>query len=290
MEQSNSYAQDKIMELFSDVLVNCKESNDLYRNNPVDLPPDVIWHYTSLDGLKGILSSRSLWMTNAQYMNDVTELIYGAKIVLQELQRNARAFFGDVNYSKLIVNYETYVACFCRRKNLLSQWARYARNGAGVSIGFRLSELQKIFSDYIFVSVEYSDMEQRNLFNTYLMHFCGLLSKHTDANVRAAAICRLSHIVVAACKHPDFSEEQEIRLIISPDAKNKLGDKIKVRVSGDMLVPYLETDIDISGAIKEIMVGPNRHQSENRKAVKRLLGSCKYQNEIDVTFSETPLR
>jgi hypothetical protein len=35
--------------------------------------PEFLYHYTSQDGLLGIISSASLWATNISYMNDATE-------------------------------------------------------------------------------------------------------------------------------------------------------------------------------------------------------------------------
>jgi hypothetical protein len=39
----------------------------------VQPPPETLYHYTTQDGLLGIIQSRSLWATNVSYMNDSTE-------------------------------------------------------------------------------------------------------------------------------------------------------------------------------------------------------------------------
>ena len=48
------------------------------------MPNDKInlWHYTNLDGLKGIISNQHLWATDYRYLNDSSELVY-SKIILQ---------------------------------------------------------------------------------------------------------------------------------------------------------------------------------------------------------------
>ena len=38
---------------------------------------EYVYHYTSADGLKGILESKSLWATNAEYLNDFREIKQG---------------------------------------------------------------------------------------------------------------------------------------------------------------------------------------------------------------------
>ena len=40
-----------------------------------ELPPR-LYHYTSQEGLLGILSSKTLWATRIQYLNDSTEFAY----------------------------------------------------------------------------------------------------------------------------------------------------------------------------------------------------------------------
>ncbi|WP_445163216.1 DUF2971 domain-containing protein [Mycobacterium sp. Dal123C01] len=47
--------------------------------------PD-LYHYTSIDGLFGILEKKQLWATHASYLNDTGEFTYGLGIVLQELE------------------------------------------------------------------------------------------------------------------------------------------------------------------------------------------------------------
>ena len=36
--------------------------------------PKILYHYTTMDGLKGIIASKSLWATKIQYLNDASEL------------------------------------------------------------------------------------------------------------------------------------------------------------------------------------------------------------------------
>jgi hypothetical protein len=38
-----------------------------------DSPPPILYHYTSQDGLLGILDSKSIWASKVQYLNDEQE-------------------------------------------------------------------------------------------------------------------------------------------------------------------------------------------------------------------------
>jgi hypothetical protein len=44
-----------------------------------DVP--VIWHYTDVGGLFGIISKSKLWASHAFHMNDASELRHGAQIL-----------------------------------------------------------------------------------------------------------------------------------------------------------------------------------------------------------------
>ena len=43
--------------------------------------PDILYHYTTSDGLLGILKDNCFWLTNAYYLNDSTEIKYGNEII-----------------------------------------------------------------------------------------------------------------------------------------------------------------------------------------------------------------
>src|SRR3954468_3401893 len=53
-------------------------------------PPELLFHYTTLVGGYGILSSDAIWMTKIRYLNDTSELEIGIatfKLILEELLR-----------------------------------------------------------------------------------------------------------------------------------------------------------------------------------------------------------
>jgi len=47
--------------------------------------PNVLYHYTSADGLIGILTSKSIWLTDLRYMNDLSELQYANQLIEKRL-------------------------------------------------------------------------------------------------------------------------------------------------------------------------------------------------------------
>ena len=59
-----------------------------------------IYHYTSVDGIIGILRNKELWFTNIYFLNDNQELFYTYKLideVIKEIKKEliiAKIYFG----------------------------------------------------------------------------------------------------------------------------------------------------------------------------------------------------
>jgi hypothetical protein len=112
-----------------------------------------LFHYTTALGLKGIVEHNCIWATAASYLNDASEIEYGAALLEEvfeewiaankdndswaiKILRSLRVIFSDPA-SRLEQATRIYVTCFCENDNLLSQWRAYGQAG-GYSIGFFL--------------------------------------------------------------------------------------------------------------------------------------------------------
>src|SRR5262245_62798120 len=49
------------------------------------IPPQVLWHYTTGNGLVGIVETDQLWTTQISCVNDSTELRYGVSLLSDAL-------------------------------------------------------------------------------------------------------------------------------------------------------------------------------------------------------------
>ena len=102
-----------------------------------------IYHYTDYEGLKKILSSRILRLTDYRYMNDPTELQYGQETIKNIILKS------DIPHKLIMWNildgyvkhtnqtWKIYIVCFSFSKDKLSLWRNYAKNGTGFAIGFK---------------------------------------------------------------------------------------------------------------------------------------------------------
>lgn len=100
-------------------------------------------------------------------------------------------------------------------------------------------------------------------------------------------------------KHPEYSSEQEVRLIVATDHLHHFND-VKHRVSKDRIVPYISSkDIYNSSFVEhvgtellpilEVRVGPTVNQELTAKSIKEYLARKGYAS-VKVIQSNVPYR
>ncbi len=117
-------------------------------DNSDEQPPNLLYHYSSAEGLLGIIQSRQLWATNALYLNDTSEISDALEVFRSELESvplnlGEMAGFlsqGIPEYSEQ-APLDHFVVSFCEGGDLFSQWRGYGSQGTGYSIGFHSSAL-----------------------------------------------------------------------------------------------------------------------------------------------------
>lgn len=125
--------------------------------------PRVVYHYTSADGLFGIIDKGVVWASDTRFMNDSEELRMAmramthrvesrlGKVTIRENRKAIESAVGMVIQS----GFSAYVASFSEAGNMLSQWRAYAPRD-GVSIGFLASALCSV-PGFRFARCEYID-------------------------------------------------------------------------------------------------------------------------------------
>lgn len=111
-----------------------QESKLVFRKNTKAKP---IFHYTSIGGLQGILSSKTLRFTNIKYMNDKDEIIAGldsiAKACKASEEEREKLFSSFISHGT-----QTFVCCFSLEEDALPMWNYYTKeiNNQGYNIEF----------------------------------------------------------------------------------------------------------------------------------------------------------
>lgn len=151
--------------------------------------PQEVWHYTSLAGLEGILTSGKIWATDARFTNDRTEFVLARQVAEEYLRSvNPRDLRGGMpleTISSMLARAfdegalspsetEVYLISFSEVPDLLSQWHQYADASKGVSIAFDLRYIRPPKQAEIavtFAPCVYEVAEQRLLIAAALSHF-----------------------------------------------------------------------------------------------------------------------
>ncbi len=117
--------------------------------------PPKLWHYTTVGGLEGILSSGRIWATEVYSTSDSSEFIHASEFITQSLQelpeqdehqQFAKQFVidkvqNDLEKGMLSPSYRgVFVASFSEARDLMSQWGWYGERGHGVSIALDLNK------------------------------------------------------------------------------------------------------------------------------------------------------
>lgn len=190
-------------------------------------PPDVLYHYTTEAGLLGIVSSKEIWASHTQYLNDVREFRHAIEIVVEELSnmkpephhREHISLLGEME--EAISGIESINVCVCSFSaagDVLSQWRAYGSGASGFSIGFSGTFLRAVSEEIGFwlVPVLYSESEQRELVRTLLQDVLtenlansSRLEGDEDTPPQGGNLVAYLNRYAPILKHRSFSEEQE---------------------------------------------------------------------------------
>jgi Protein of unknown function (DUF2971) len=203
----------------------------------------VLWHYTSVQGLVGILTSRSLRLSDARFLNDRTERTYSLDVI--ETIINRRSTFrssADRAVAKRVVarmraNLRAsplFVSSLSEARETLSQWRRYGANGMGYCIGFEpwaLSDAIAVLESGSLQKIWYGPNQQRDAIRSVL--HSSVVTGFDEQEIQAS----LERIALQM-KSPVFADEKEWRLVCAP-GQNPPG------MSHDIKDPYLSPFITL---------------------------------------------
>ncbi len=270
----------------------------------------MLYHYTSQNGIIGIIRSRSIWATHAMALNDSSEFTHG----LSFAKHVAGGIFQDDDYLsafgwavrhalETVSASDLYVTAFSEKPDLLSQWRGYCPAGAGLCLGFGFDDLEafcerqgyklekciyehqdqiKQIHDLVesclnkFPKPPLSRKEYNELTSKERVKFIIDQRLHTSQgrdkpNADAAVAWLCAEIAQLVPKFKNEGFHEEAEWrIIAKEPK----EQVMFRASSSYLAPYVELEILTSAnstALREVIVGPNPNQSRCEESVKTLL-------------------
>lgn len=280
--------------------------------------PKELWHYTSGEGLYGILCEDSFHATDVYYFNDASEVAYALRLIAEVLPQLKK---GRPVHSQQIVDLianrfsrfadgrdelpqRMYAVCFCEGDDLLSQWRAYGARGGGYSLGFSMEEFLKGIS-YTALGVYpvlYNETEQRDLVRDTLYAACEAFTRVLEAlSIPSGRIRALVPLVaqdvtgillqyLVAFKTSLFSEEKEWRIVSFDDPADKT---VEFRVLQGIIVPYRQVRLGNNEGerlpLSCVRKGPTLEPQLAKRALRDVLRFHGY-GHAEIRASDIPLR
>jgi hypothetical protein len=285
-------------------------------------PPTHLFHYTTVEGLLGILHDHSIWATHSAYLNDPSEITHAHSFIQQILEKKAEAEEHPVAKELLFraryaINpadgmYQYFVISFCEDADLLSQWRGYSNRGGGYALGFDskvIKELADPSPALTLRRVVYDHDQQRELINTTIDAALAELKDVMEPADDAKTADRIIPYFVMflrdhfseyhfSFKNLAFREEKEWRLIVQTNsgARERVLKDLQFRASGGIAVPYLPVGLmhdptERGGRlpVTTVVYGPTVDSQRAKHSLRDALDKYGY-TSVSIASSQVPLR
>lgn len=250
----------------------------------------LLYHYTTQEGLLGILTSRFVYATKIQYFNDSAEFhltLNLAKALVDDQAEMgldadvATRLNGEID---AIRQSNIFAVSLTEEPDLLSQWRSYGSPGSSYAIGLDAEVLTDIADDigWVLDKCIYSPTEHRRVVGAAVDHAL-------SGAANAGRVLRSQLLAIAPVnKHVSFEEEAEWR-IFSPPLPEEF--EWQFRPGRFTPVPYVLLPLqrqDGETAVREVVVGPTPHRDLAIMAIAALLR--KESLLVPVNASQTTFR
>jgi hypothetical protein len=277
-------------------------------------PAKTLYHYTSIRGLIGIVSTGHLRATDVHYLSDSAELQRTANLLRfsvtqapagDEFTTRLRAqFLHWVGHRLNELGAAVFAGCFTENGNLLSQWRGYCDPGKGLSLGFAANSLveQTAAQSWRLGRCIYDNYQQNALAASILctvedqarQELPSLEHLTPNATQKVFAVVENDLLQIAALiKDPGFIEEQEWR-VVSPVTPNYMIAPIEFREGQSMLTPYMNFRLPFTPEktvdLEHVWVGPTPHSTSSTLAVMTFLSKHRASPRLGVGYCNLPYR
>lgn len=185
-------------------------------NKIKDRVADTIFHYTKAEGFKGIIKSKEIWMTNASFVNDKTELrasFEGSDISHDFKFKNPEFnVFKNVQQSPDSEDIEDYyLASFSKNDNSLDQFRAYG----DYCIGFEAKKLKKNRCNLYTCVYEKKDIKKWLINKDKLAEWQNECFDNDRGQLYKEAVFSVIEFARRAkLKNKHYKTEEEIRLLV----------------------------------------------------------------------------
>jgi len=281
-------------------------------------PPPILYHYTNDVGLRGILESGRIWLTDILSLNDPSELSHGLSHAITILNGKAanglpesKLFAADfeemIRLGKVQKSGDYFICSFSSAGDDLGQWRAYADNGRGYALGFDANALEDAFIRQAGAPVQkafpvtYNDARLIEIHRNIIEKMFALISLPRGRDLGDDAIKGYMaelytlisvHALHAGLhfKHEAYANEQEYRFMqVHPPGNQPL--VTKLRTHSYSSIRYQEFDWKDAGrnVLKKIVIGPSASVEKATAFAKESLLLAD-QQAVAITCSAVPYR
>lgn len=279
--------------------------------NEISCADDVVYHYTSQYGLKGIIENKQLFFSNVRFLNDKTELKHTYNLLNEHISdfpiknENLRNIVKDLTLSNcdIDVGKNIYVASFSHNSDSLSMWNYYTKSDENRGYNFHFLR-EKLYNNIdactecnlcIGGNVLYEEEKQINILKNILLKIDCMHTNNIDSTegddldlILKFTIKYFIRLFSIFMKNPCFSHEREFRLIIQYDNILDSIGKPDFRISKGIFIPYIKIPININ-SISGITLSPSENSTDALLGVSEFIKSKGLKN-IKCNKSKIPIR
>lgn len=239
----------------------------------------ILYHYTDFQALDGILRCAQLRVNNVLRMNDSAEMRHFmnrlCSAIVLRLEQDGRADQAGAIQAlfreEIKKEYSAFAACFSFHRDDAAQWERYGNRGRGVCIAFRREYLEKLARGAL--SLQLVFYRDNMAAHPMVEKFCALARGGEALTMKSPSVAeafREAWACSVSYKHPSFSSEYEMRLVVSPFEKAEFDVRPCYHVTRDRIKKYYPLDlkamcrdigIGLEDLVAEIIIGPDSTQS-----------------------------
>lgn len=268
-------------------------------------------HYTNLDGLLGIISSKELWASSILFLNDRNEYIDTLKhlsglIPKANIKKGNRDWVFYEDFEKALIELldslkgvwrkRNYSLSFSKEHDLLSQWRGYCpeNNGYGIVFDAELIE-EEVRKTHSFVYVGdcvYEDKEKimmlRAKLNEGYFSYRDSIFENTKTDFEIEVLGQELDELACIFKDPSFMEEKERRIVISLDESEKIV-TTRFKPGNGYLIPYVPVKFS-DLAVKKIIIGPTFDPERAESSLHLFLQKNFEKDRPEIEHSIIPFR
>ena len=284
--------------------------------------PEWFFHYTTAQGLFGILEEKKIWATDANYMNDYAEIRKGivyAQLWFKQNQQKINNKMGVEHTNIIKMNLQDepwkqsgqrmFICSFSTEEDSLSQWRGYGGQ-VGYALGFHQDYLRKKSKELglAFVKCIYNHNKDKNPVRDALDklmqtgHFDGVPDSFKNISDWLITVINAVKRNSVALKGEGFKDEREWRFY--PGSNGLRHPEISgecYRLQSGIVTPYIKyplfpqtmgesfiiTSEKKRFPLVRFKIGPTHHKDITYDGLNRLL--LTYQNDFLYSIPEHSL-